>query len=107
MIYRLLFIVFLSVILSIIGVGQTPTLVDVGGYRLDVLSKGAGNPTVVLMAGLGNDLDTWSQIVPAASEFSTVVTYSRSGLGKSELNPHGKTAKDSVAELHALLTKLK
>lgn len=86
--------------------GQTPQLVDVGGYRLDVLRAGSGTPAVVLVAGLGNALDAWSQIVPAAAEFSTAVAYSRSGLGRSEIGPQDHKAKSSVLELHALLTKL-
>ncbi len=85
---------------------EEPQLVDVGGYRLDVLRQGAGSPAIVLVGGLGNALDAWAQITPAAAEFSTVIAYSRGGLGKSEPAPHDSTAKSSVEELHALLAKL-
>ena len=60
----------------------------------------------MLVGGLGDALDTWTQITPSAAQFSTVVAYSRSGLGRSEPGPSHHTAKDSVLELHALLTKL-
>ncbi|MDX6528916.1 MAG: hypothetical protein QOH41_1206 [Blastocatellia bacterium] len=86
--------------------GQSPQLVDVGGYHLDVVRAGSGTPPVILVAGLGNPLDSWAQIVPSAAEFSTIVAYSRSGLGRSEPGPSHHTAKDSVLELHALLAKL-
>jgi len=81
-------------------------LVDVGGYRLDVVRAGSGTPAVVMVGGLGNALDTWTQITPSVAQFSTVVAYSRGGLGRSEPGPSHHTAKDSVVELHALLTKL-
>jgi len=81
-------------------------LVDVGGYRLDVVRTGSGTPAVVLVGGLGNALDTWTQITPSVAQFSTVVAYSRGGLGRSEPGPSHHTAKDSVVELHALLSKL-
>lgn len=85
---------------------QSPQLVDVGGFQLDVLRAGSGGPPVILVGGLGNALDTWAQITPAAAQFSTVVAYSRSGLGRSDSGPSKHTARDSVLELHALLTRL-
>ena len=86
--------------------GQTSQLVDVGGYHLDVLRAGAGTPAVILVAGLGNTFDAWTQIWPSAAQISSVVAYSRSGLGKSESGPQDHTAKSAVVELHALLAKL-
>lgn len=98
--------IILLILCQVIGAGQTPQLVDVGGYHLDVVRAGSGTPNVILVAGLGNTVDTWTQIVPSAAQLSTVVAYSRSGLGRSEPGPSKHTAKDSVLELHALLAKL-
>jgi hypothetical protein len=44
--------------------------VDVGGYRLDVLRSGSGDPAVVFETGLADSLDTWAPIWPAG-KFST------------------------------------
>jgi pimeloyl-ACP methyl ester carboxylesterase len=96
----------LSLLAPVVAASQTPQLVDVGGYRLDVARVGSGTPPIVMVGGLGNALDTWAQILPSAAEFSTAVAYSRSGLGRSEPGPSRHTAKDSVLELHALLVKL-
>jgi len=96
----------LLVLIHAVVAGQAPQLVDVGGYQLDVVRVGSGTPAVVLVGGLGNPLDAWDHIVPSATKLSTVVAYSRSGLGRSELGPSKHTARDSVLELHALLTKL-
>lgn len=98
--------IILLILLRVIVAGQTPQLVDVGGYHLDVARAGSGTPALVLVGGLGNALDTWAQIVPSAAELSTVLAYSRSGLGRSEPGPSKHTAKESVLELHALLAKL-
>ena len=85
----------------------SPRLVDIGGFRLDVLRAGVATPPVVLVGGLGNDLETWAKITPMAARLSTVIAYSRSGLGRSDPGPSRHTVKDSVLELHALLAKLR
>ena len=106
MITRIFLAIIFLILCHAVAAGQSPQLVDAGGYRLDVLRAGAGTPAVILVGGLGNALDTWTQIVPSAAELSTVVAYSRSGLGRSEPGPSKHTARDSVLELHALLAKL-
>ncbi|HEX4824027.1 MAG TPA: alpha/beta fold hydrolase [Candidatus Polarisedimenticolaceae bacterium] len=93
-------------VVSAVFAAPAAELVDVGGYRLDTLRAGAGAPAIVLVGGLGNELETWSQITPAAAELSTVVAYSRAGIGRSEPGPHDFTLHAAVAELHALLARL-
>ena len=90
----------------VVVLSQTPQLVDVGGYHLDVVRVGSGTPPIVLVGGLGNALGIPRAQVRSAAELSTVVAYSRSGLGRSEPGPSHHTARDSVLELHALLAKL-
>src|SRR5262249_14579414 len=63
-------IVLLMVLFSALVAGQSPRLVDVGGYKLDALRAGAGTPVVILVAGLGNPLGDWARIWPSAAEFS-------------------------------------
>lgn len=93
------------ILCAAIGAAQSQ-LIDVGGYHLDVMRAGSGTPAVVLVGGLGNALDTFTPITPSIARFSTVVAYSRGGLGRSEPGPSHHTAKDSVIELRALLTRL-
>jgi len=106
MVRRLLALACVTAILFGTGKAQTAALVDVGGYRLDVVRAGAGSPAIILVAGLGNALDSWSQISPSAAELGTVVSYSRAGLGRSDPSPHDYTARAAVSELHALLKHL-
>ena len=87
--------------------GQAPQLVDIGGLRLDVVRAGAGAPAVVFEAGLGDPLNDWDRVWPAVAQFTTVVAYSRSGIGRSEPGPEEHTARRAAAELHALLARLR
>ncbi|HEY6061038.1 MAG TPA: alpha/beta hydrolase [Gemmatimonadales bacterium] len=87
--------------------GQTPQLVDIGGIRLDVVRTGAGAPAVVFEAGLGDPLSDWDRVWPAVAEFTTVVAYSRSGIGRSDPGPEEHTVRRAAAELHALLARLR
>ena len=75
MINRFTLVTLLLILFHVIAAGQSPQLVDVGGYHLDVVRSGSGTPSVILVGGLGNALDTWAQIVPSAAELSTVVAY--------------------------------
>jgi pimeloyl-ACP methyl ester carboxylesterase len=106
MLSRCLLAVVPLFVLAMVAVGQTPQLVDVGGHRLEVLRAGSGGPPVIFESGLGDTFDAWAKIWPLAARFSTVVAYSRSGLGKSELGPRDHRAKSAVSELRDLLTRL-
>ena len=78
-------------------------LVDVGGHRLYVKCTGRGGPTVILEAGLGNTSTTWAQVQPEVARFTTVCSYDRAGLGRSERGPVPRTSQTAVDELQALL----
>lgn len=87
---------------------QAHQLVDVGGYKLDVVRAGHGTPVVVFEAGLGDSLDDWAKIWPTISRSTTIVAYSRAGLGRSEraTNPRDRSARREAGELHTLLERL-
>lgn len=87
--------------------GQTPQMVDIGGLRLQVVRAGAGAPAVVFEAGLGDPLNDWDRVWPAVAQFTTVVAYSRSGIGRSDPGPEEHAARRAAAELHALLARLR
>ena len=80
-------------------------LFDVGGHRLHAVRSGSGpGPTIVLEAGLGNDLTTWDPVVARLAELAPVVAYSRGGYGESEPGTLPRSTEKLVAELDALLT---
>ena len=100
------FTIILLMIFPMVVAGQASQLVDIGGHSLDVLRSGSGAPAVILESGLGDTLEAWVKLCPAAARFSTVVAYSRAGLGRSELGPRDHSAKSAVVELHELLRRL-
>ena len=79
-------------------------LVDVGGHHLYVKCMGRGGPAVILEAALANTSATWSAIQPQIASFTTVCSYDRAGIGRSEpSSTYPVTAQSSVDELRALL----
>jgi len=85
--------------------------VDIGGYKLALLVRGAGGPTVVIEPGMGLpavESDEWKPVADEVSKTTTVVLYDRAGLGSSEPSPkRPRTSQDAAQELHTLLTNAK
>ena len=79
--------------------------IDIGGYRLNVLTMGQGEITVVLEAGLGDDLGIWNKVQPVVANVARVVSYDRAGLGHSDPSPMARTPEQLATELHALLRR--
>lgn len=83
-------------------------LIDVGGWRLHLNCIGqarAGEPTVILEAGIGDFSVEWSLVQPDVARFARVCSYDRAGDGWSELGPHPRTFHQIVYELHTLLDR--
>jgi pimeloyl-ACP methyl ester carboxylesterase len=83
-------------------------LVDIGGWRLHLNCTGeavAGQPTVVLEAGIGAFSVEWVLLQPRVAPFARVCSYDRAGVGWSELGPAPRTRHQMVFELHTLLEK--
>ena len=93
-------------------------LVDIGGGRKMYLEcRGAGSPTVVLVAGLKASAEDWSiagksatAVFPGVAKFTRVCAYDRPGTpvgekpSRSDPVEQPTTARDAVADLHALLS---
>lgn len=59
------------------------SLIKLGSHSLQVLTTGNGPYTVIFEAGLGQDLQSWSKVIPGLAKSARLVVYSRAGLGKS------------------------
>jgi pimeloyl-ACP methyl ester carboxylesterase len=83
-------------------------LIDVGGWRLHLYCTGelrAGEPTVILEAGVGDFSVEWGLVQSRVAPFARVCSYDRAGDGWSEMGPHPRTFRQIVYELHTLLAK--
>lgn len=78
-------------------------LLDVGPYRVQMASLGAGPYTVIFESGFGRDLNVWRDVAPQVARSNKVVTYSRAGHGRSEARPGVPTLASRTDELEQLI----
>lgn len=92
------------------GQPEDPTLhmIDNGGHRLAFYVTQGTGPTIVLDSGGGEDSSYWDDLVPELHEATgaTVITYDRSGLGKSDVVPGPWLVESAVSDLEAGLQQL-
>jgi pimeloyl-ACP methyl ester carboxylesterase len=87
---------------TIVPKGRFSGWFDIGGRQLFLRCTGHGSPTVVLEGGLTSD---WYELQNRLSGFTRVCSYDRPGGpgSRSDPAPIPRTARDFVADLHALL----
>ena len=78
---------------------------NIDGYDTHVICTGAGSPTIVLEAGLGDDFLSWRRVQPALSTVTRVCSYDRAGYGWSAARPGPRDTDHVSEELHALLVE--
>ncbi len=78
-------------------------LIPVGGYRLHLLVRGEGAPTVVFDSALASTSVSWTLVQRAVSRFATACCYDRAGSGWSDPVPGPRDAQQHARELHSLL----
>jgi pimeloyl-ACP methyl ester carboxylesterase len=81
-------------------------MLEVGGRNLHCCVYGKGSPTVVLLSGFGAPQTYWNPVVPDLAAQTTVLTYDRAGIGKSEIGSLPAHGKRAVIDLHMILDKL-
>jgi pimeloyl-ACP methyl ester carboxylesterase len=87
---------------TIVPKGRFSGWFDVGGRQLFLRCTGHGSPTVVFEGGLTSD---WYELQNQLSGFTRACSYDRPGgpRSRSDPAPIPRTARDFVADLHALL----
>jgi pimeloyl-ACP methyl ester carboxylesterase len=77
-----------------------------GGRRIWAQRRGTG-PSLILSSGAGHSgTEAFDQIAGPLSEFATVVTYDRAGLGRSDPAATSPTAEDMTDDLEAVISAL-
>jgi len=89
-----------------ISTPKIENMIDVGGRKLDCCVYGNGSPTVVLVSGLEAPQVYWNPVIPDLAAITTVVTYDRAGIGKSEIGDLPAHGEQSAKDLQVLLDKL-
>jgi pimeloyl-ACP methyl ester carboxylesterase len=80
----------------------TDRMVVVEGVRVHIAEKGTG-PTVVFESGMGEDTNTWKDVLPTIAEFAHTVAYDRPGLGRSQPTTQPRTVTQMAVDLHRIL----
>lgn len=81
-----------------------PRMVEVHGYRIQMLLQGHGSPAVVFInAGFGGSYESWDRVNPAISGFTRTVAYNRGGTWKSDPAPLPRDSQHIADELHIAL----
>lgn len=83
-------------------------MIDNDGHSLAFYVTQGTGPTIVLDSGGGEDSTYWESLVPElhAATGATVITYDRSGLGKSDVVPGPWLVASAVDDLEAGLEQL-
>jgi pimeloyl-ACP methyl ester carboxylesterase len=89
-----------------ISTPKNENMIDVRGRKLHCCVYGNGAPTVVLVSGLEAPQAYWNSIIPDLAAKTTVMTYDRAGVGKSEIGDLPTHGEQSAKDLHVLLDKL-
>ncbi|WP_296383854.1 alpha/beta hydrolase [Winogradskyella sp.] len=83
----------------------TPTpsnMVNVGDYNLYTESFGEGNHTLVFESGLGDNYESWYQLLDL-SETNQVIAYNRAGYEPSEVAINDRNVIQLAEELHQVI----
>lgn len=84
--------------------GRVIELAD--GRKMHIYCTGAGTPTTILEAGLGDfSISSWSTVQPDLAKITRTCSYDRAGTGWSDPPAGPPTANGIVEDLHALLGK--
>lgn len=81
---------------------------DGKGYRkFNYRMLGNGKPTIIVEVAMGETLQSWLSLQTKLSKLTTVVTYDRLGLGKSDTTSAPRTIENLSIELNEFLTSNK
>jgi len=73
------------------------------GRRMHIRCTGTGAPTVLLLAGLGDDADSWRTVQPRIAKLTRVCSYDRPGYGTSDASAHRQDVTYTTSQLEILL----
>ena len=80
--------------------------VEVNGKKLYYIDKGVGNPTIVLITGLGVAMDDFSELQTKLSKTYRTISYDRAGIGQSEVIDNERDLENMSTELNSVLSKI-
>jgi len=83
----------------------TDQMISIGSHRLQIHLEGKGAPTVVIDAGITDQMDKLRPLQEQIAQVTHVITYNRAGYGQSEPGPLPRHSGREAEELKVLLEK--
>lgn len=80
--------------------------IEINDQKIEILSKGTGNPAILILTGMGSPFYEWEEITYKLAETNQVIMYHRPGLGKSENNHIERTTEDVTKDIIQILQKV-
>ncbi len=80
-------------------------MISIGSHRLQIHMEGKGTPSVVIDAGIADQLDKLRPLQERIARVTQVITYNRAGYGQSEPGPLPRHSGREAEELKTLLEK--
>jgi pimeloyl-ACP methyl ester carboxylesterase len=78
-------------------------MVSFNDFKLHIIDRGTGDPTVIIEGGLVCGVDTYETLIAPISEFTRIISYDHAGIGFSTRSPNPRTLPNYVKELWQLL----
>lgn len=101
--------IFLSIIvlISLVGCSSEPQerFVDIDGTKFHIKRAGHGDPLVIFENGMASPMGIWKSIPDSISQITSILTYDRAGIGKSDPASKKRTLPNMVEELRQVLKK--
>lgn len=73
--------------------------------HFDFEEQGNGKPTVILESGLGEDYNSWDNVMSELSSNLRIVRYNRLGIGNSSSTDKSRTLENLTSELNQFLSE--
>jgi pimeloyl-ACP methyl ester carboxylesterase len=80
-------------------------IASVEGRSLAYRVLGAGQPVIVMAAGLGDGMESFADVAPVLAKSATVIVYDRAGYGLSTAASGAADAKAAARDLEAVLAQ--
>ena len=77
-----------------------------GDFAVEITGPSTGEP-IVLVAGLGDDHQSWSGILPSLVGNYRCITFDNRGIGESPITPGPYSISELAEDVHAIVTALK
>lgn len=75
------------------------------GRKIAYWVMGAGQPVIVMIAGLGDGMDSFKSVAPDLAKAATVIVYDRAGYGFSDPTTGAADAKAAAGDLSGVLAQ--